>query len=95
MGSEAYYADIAEISPCAHVCGDTVPTLCAYGPKDKIVPVNLKFCLFEALEKYNVPYDYVEYPHSNHGLYDDPKAQSIYLQKVNEYCVRYFQNHKS
>lgn len=84
---------IEAMSPACLVRENTVPTLCAYGPRDKMVPACLKFALFEALERYQVPYDYVEYPHSNHGLYDDPKAQRVFVQKVDEYCEKYF-DHK-
>ena len=84
---------IAAMSPAALVREDTVPTLSAYGPRDKMVPAQLKYHLFEALEKYHVPYDYVEYPNSNHALYDDPKAQREFLKKLDEYCVRYFEHH--
>lgn len=83
------------MSPSALVREDTVPTLCAYGPRDKMVPACLKFHLFEALERYHVPYDYVEYPNSNHGLYDDPEAQKVFLEKLDEYCERYFTHHPS
>lgn len=78
------------MSPAALVREDTVPTLCAYGPRDKMVPACLKYHLFAALERYHVPYDYVEYPNSNHGLYDDPKSQKEFLEKLDEYCERYF-----
>lgn len=88
-----HYPYVYEISPASYVDSETVPTLCAYGPKDKMVPANLKYHLLEALEKARVPYDFVEYPHSNHGLYDDPKSQRIFLKKLDEYCARYFENH--
>lgn len=84
---------VAAMSPAALVREDTVPTLSAYGPRDKMVPARLKYHLFEALEKYHIPYDFVEYPNSNHGLYDDPKAQMEFLKKVDEYCASYFEHH--
>ena len=52
----------------------------------------IKVILPEAPEKYHMPYDYVEYPHSNHGLYDDPAAQKVFLEKLDEYCDSYFEN---
>lgn len=87
-----HLAIVRDMSPALLVNEDSVPILCAYGPRDKMVPANLKFYLFEALEKYHVPYDYVEYPHSNHGLYDDPTAQKVFLEKLDEYCEIYFEN---
>lgn len=83
---------IDEISPASYVDEDTVPTLCAYGPKDKVVPVGIKFKLFEALERYGVTYDYIEYSHSNHGMYSDLNKHEEYIAKVLEYCEKYFEN---
>lgn len=81
---------VDEISPTAFVNKNTVPTLCAYGPNDHVVPVGLKFKLFEAFEKNGVPYDYIEYPHSNHGMYSDLDKQKEYVAKMIEYCETYF-----
>lgn len=81
---------VDEISPAALVTDDTVPTLCAYGPNDHVVPVKLKFRLFEAFEENGVSYDYIEYPHSNHGMYSDLEKQKEYVAKVIEYCETYF-----
>ncbi|MGN1142348.1 MAG: alpha/beta hydrolase [Oliverpabstia sp.] len=78
------------ISPAFLVDENTVPTLCAYGPKDKVVPPALKFKLFEAFEEYGVSYDYIEFPNSNHIMYSDPDKQEEYITKVMEYCDKYF-----
>lgn len=78
--------------PAALVNGNTVPTLCAYGPKDKIVPVDMKFMLFEAFERYHVDYDYLEFPNSGHSMMADPYQQEMFVQKALEYCERYFLN---
>lgn len=66
-----------------------MPTLCAYGPKDKIVPVDMKFMLFEAFERYHVDYDYLEFPNSGHSMMADPYQQEMFVQKALEYCERY------
>ena len=87
-----HQAIIDAMSPAALVREDSVPMLCAYGPRDQMVPERLKYHLFEALEKYHVPYTFVEYPHSNHGLYDDPAAQREYLKQVDEFCRTYFEH---
>lgn len=84
--------EMIAISPACLVNSGTVPTLCAYGPKDKIVPPVLKFKLFEAFEQYGVPYDYIEFPNSNHGMYSDPDKQREYITKVLEYCKTYLKN---
>lgn len=41
-----------------------VPTLCAYGVYDKVCPFGTVRHLLGALEEYNVPHDYIEFPHS-------------------------------
>ena len=87
-----HFTYINELSPACCVKEDTVPTLCAYGSKDKMVPTCLKYWLLEALEKYHIPYNNIEYPHSNHGLYDDPGSQKEFLKKLDEYCEQYFEN---
>lgn len=81
------------ISPAAQVDAHTVPTLMAYGPKDKIVPPSLKFLLLEKLEEYGVPHDYVEFPNSGHGLLNDPDKLEEYVALLDVYIAAYFENH--
>ena len=90
MKSGEYRKLLDKISPCALVTKDSVPTLFAYGAKDHLVPKKLKYLLIEALEKNNVTYDYVELPHSNHGMYNDPEAYQEFINKTLEYCEKYF-----
>ena len=85
--AEAYWK---AISPAYLVDADTVPTLCGYGPHDKIVPPELKKALFLAFEQYGVPYDYIEYPNSNHIMCHDLDKSQLYIDKAEEYCKRYF-----
>lgn len=94
VGTEEYQRSIDEISPAALISDTTVPTLCAYGPKDKVVPTQLKYLLFNNLAEHHIPYDYIEFPHSNHGMYDDPEKTREYLVKSLEYCERYFENYR-
>jgi acetyl esterase/lipase len=51
VADRSYRSYIDAISPMMLVNESTVPTLCAYGPKDKIVPGGIKFKLFDAFEK--------------------------------------------
>lgn len=89
-GEAQRYVDA--ISPAAHVAADTVPTLMAYGPKDKIVPPSLKFLLLEKLEEYAVPHDYIEFPNSGHGLLNDPDKMAEYVRRLDAYIDTYFEN---
>ena len=80
------------ISPVSYVSESTVPTLLAYGLKDNVVPPNLRYFLLEKLEEYNVPYTYIEFPNSGHGMLNDPDKTVEYVEKVTEYLERYFEN---
>ena len=86
----SYRSYIDAISPMMLVNESTVPTLCAYGPNDKIVPVGIKFKLFEAFEQYNVTYDYLCFEHSGHAMMGDPEMQNKFIDMSLDYCVRYF-----
>ena len=87
-GSCRSYIDA--ISPMMLVNENTVPTLCAYGPKDKIVPVGIKFKLFDVFEKYNVTYDYLNFEHSGHAMLGDPEMQEKFVEMALDYCTRNF-----
>ena len=92
MAKDGSYKEIIdEISPASLVNADTVPTLCAYGPKDTVVPPKQKFLLFEQFDRYGVPYDYIEFPNSDHSMLSDPKQQELFIEKSLEYCELYFE----
>lgn len=83
--------EINKISPSALVNENTVPSLIGYGLKDHCVPLSQKYYLLEAYKKYNVVYDYIEFPKSNHGMYNDLDKLQEFLDKSIEYADRYFQ----
>jgi acetyl esterase/lipase len=84
-----YHDLVDEISPVAFVDSTSVPTVLAYGPKDKVVPAKLKFKLIDRLKQFGVTYDYVEYSHSGHALLDDPDKQQLFVDKALKYCHKY------
>ena len=47
--------------------------------------------LLGALEEYNVPHDYIEFPHSGHGLQNDNDMGRLYNKKIEEYLETYLQ----
>lgn len=87
---EDYTQEIRKISPAGIVKDDSVPSLIAYGRIDHCVPVNQKYYLMGAYILHNVPYDYIEFPKSNHGMYNDPDKLQEFLEKSLEYAERYF-----
>ncbi len=90
MASGEYTSYIDTISPARLVNEKSVPTLVGYGLRDHCVPVDLKYLLFDALEKYKVPYDYIEFPNSNHGMYSDRDKLEEFLSLSLNYCEKYF-----
>lgn len=83
--------EINKISPSALVNENTVPSLIGYGLKDHCVPLSQKYYLLEAYKKYNVVYDYIEFPKSNHGMYNDLDKMQEFINKSLECCEKYFQ----
>ena len=84
------YADqVKGISADMWVNENTVPTLIAYGKHDKICPFETVKHLTNALKENQVPHDYIEFPHSGHGLQNDNKQYRLYMDKVNEYLDQY------
>ena len=94
VGTEEYQKAINEISPAALVNENTVPTILAYGPRDVVVPPDIKYSLLDNLDKYGVTHDYIEFPHSGHGLLDDLDKSEEFYKLTDEYITRYFDNFK-
>ncbi len=87
-----YHKLVASVSPAHTVTSNSVPTICAYGPNDLIVPTNQKYILFAALDSCNVPYHYIEFPNSGHALANDPDSMAAFVNRSDEYCRKYFKN---
>lgn len=85
-----YSREIQKISPACIVSADSVPSLIGYGLIDHCVPLSQKCYLINAYDKYQVPYDYIEFPKSNHGMYNDLDKLQLFLDKSLEYADRYF-----
>lgn len=81
---------INSISPAMIINNNSVPSLVGYGLKDHCVSINQKNYLLDSFEKYNVEYDYIEFPKSNHGMYNDLDKMQLFIDKSLEYCQKYF-----
>lgn len=92
MLSGEYKSYTDSISPVAYVNRNTVPTIMGYGTHDSAVPPELKYTLINALEQNKIPYEYIEFSHSGHGLLNDPDKTQLYLDTVNQYLSLYFKN---
>lgn len=84
-----YEDEIRNISADLWIDENSAPLLCAYGVYDKMQPFEASKPLLAALERYDVPYDYIEFPHSGHGLQNDNKCYAEYIRKINEYLEKY------
>lgn len=91
LDDKGYMREMKKISPACIVREGTVPTLMGYGLKDHSIPANQKFYLIDALKKYDVSYEYIEFPNSNHLLYGDMDKMQEFIDKSLEYCEKYFQ----
>ena len=89
IGTEEYEAALRDVSAYMWVTPESVPTLCAYGERDRIVPYAAAKRLKSALEKNRVPHDFISLPHSGHGLQNDAKLSRLYAEKLDEYLERY------
>lgn len=89
---EDYDTEIQNISPACIVNEDSVPSLIGYGLIDHCVPLSQKYYLIEVYDRDNVMYDYIEFPKSNHGMYNDLDKLQEFLDKFLEYARVYFTN---
>lgn len=87
---EDYDTEIRNISLACIVNEDSVPSLIGYGLIDHCVPLSQKYYLMEAYDRDNVMYDYIEFPKSNHGMYNDLDKLQEFLDKSLEYAKVYF-----
>lgn len=90
MKQDHYDEQIRQISPASLVTEDSPPSLIGYGLKDHCVPLTQKYYLIDSYKEHHVKYDYVEFPHSNHGMYNDPERLKEFLEKAEEYARTYF-----
>lgn len=82
---------VTAVSPARLVNEKSVPTLCGYGLRDHVVPQNQRELLVKALKDNKVTYDYLEFPHSNHGMYADLDILQEFLELSLNYCNKYFE----
>ncbi len=90
LNEKNYMEQVKKISPSCLVNKNTVPTLFGYGLRDHCVPLNQKSYLIDSLDKYEISYDYIEFPKSNHGMYNDLDKMQEFIDMSLEYCKRYF-----
>lgn len=74
------------LSPLHFVGPESPPTIFAYGGKDTLVRTIHRDELAKALEQHHVPNIRVDFPKSNHMLWDDPNCTATFRMAVLQYC---------
>ena len=82
------------LSPLHFVGPKSVPTIFAYGGKDDLVKPIHRDELAKALEEHHVPNVRVDFPNSNHMLWDDPDSTATFRKAVLQYCETYMKSAK-
>ena len=82
--------DWKSISPAGMVTSDSPPTLMGYGLIDHCVPLDQKEILMSAMDSVGAPYEYMAFPHSNHGMYNDLDILQEFIDRSLYYCEAYF-----
>ncbi len=77
------------LSPLHFINEKTVPTVFAYGGRDTLVRTIHRDELAKALEQHHVPNIRVDFPKSNHMLWDDPDCTETFRKAVLQYCDKY------
>jgi acetyl esterase/lipase len=77
------------LSPLHFVNEKSAPTVFAYGGRDDLVKPIHRNELAKALETHHVPNVRVDFPNSNHMLWNDPDSTETFRKAVLHYCDKY------
>ncbi len=77
------------LSPLHFIGPKSPPTVFAYGGKDDLVKPIHRDELAKSLEEHHVPHVRVDFPNSNHMLWDDPDSTAAFRKAVLQYCETY------
>ncbi len=77
------------VSPVTYVNENTIPTILCHGEKDTIVPYSNALSIVEKFEQYDVEYEFISYPNSDHGLANDPDCAERADELMREYIDKY------
>ena len=78
------------VSPSFYVNENSIPSLFAYGGKDKTVPIGNGESVKKAFEESGAVHDFILFPLSDHILIFTPVSSIKYNLKLKEYCNKYF-----
>ena len=89
MKDGSYLEKMKPIAAAEWVSNNPVPTVVAYGEKDRVQAFLASRRLESALKENNVDYQYFVLPHSGHGLQNDNKISRQWMEAVDEYLNKY------
>ena len=77
------------LSPLHFIGSGTVPTVFAYGGKDTLVRTIHRDELAKALEEHHVPNIRIDFPNSDHIMWNDQDCMERFREAVLQYCGQY------
>ena len=77
------------LSPIHFIGSGSPPTIFAYGGRDDLVRPVHRDELVKALEEHHIPNIRVDFPNSNHAMWDDSDCTEQFREAVLQYCKQY------
>ena len=87
---EETLANVDTFSPTSFISATSLPTIMAYGEKDRLVPFSNATILDATLTSYNVDHEFITFPNSGHSLQSDVDKTSYLYQTIDDYAKRLF-----
>ncbi len=85
----SYLEKMKPIAAAEWVGRNPVPTVAAYGTRDRVQPFLASLRLKTALEENHVDHVYLEFPHSGHALQNDDALSKQWMEAIEEYLDKY------
>ena len=81
-----------DYSPVEYITPSSIPTICAYGKKDEIVPFSECETLKRTFDSLGCTYELTVFPNSNHPLNapEDAPLHEIVTGQIEDYMKKYF-----
>ena len=77
------------LSPLHFIGEKSVPTIFAYGGRDTLVKAVHRDKLAKALEEHHVPNIRIDFPNSDHAMWNDKDCMEKFRDAVLKYCTQY------
>lgn len=85
----SYMEKVKPIAAAEWVGWNPVPTVAAYGTRDRVQPFLASLRLKAALEENHVDHKYFEFSHSGHALQNDDALSRQWMEAIEEYLDNY------